>query len=93
MAWHWEADRGRAWLPGELLAAFVDHLGQLGLLPAGPDQRAVLHQRVGGWIKLGLIGTEAARGRVLLAGDAAGLVNPLQGEGIGQAMSSGHLAA
>jgi flavin-dependent dehydrogenase len=30
---------------------------------------------------------------VLLVGDAAGLVNPLQGEGIAQAMASGHAAA
>jgi hypothetical protein len=30
---------------------------------------------------------------VLLAGDAAGLVNPLQGEGIAQAMVSGRAAA
>src|SRR5439155_27318470 len=33
-----------------------------------------------------------ARGRVLLVGDAAGLVNPLQGEGISQAMRSGRAA-
>ena len=32
-------------------------------------------------------------GRVLLVGDAAGLVNPLQGEGIAQAMGSGRAAA
>ena len=30
---------------------------------------------------------------MLLVGDAAGLVNPLQGEGIAQAMRSGHAAA
>lgn len=34
-----------------------------------------------------------ARGRVLLAGDAAGLADPLTGEGISYAMSSGRLAA
>lgn len=34
-----------------------------------------------------------ATGRVLLAGDAAGLVDPLSGEGIRQALKSGRLAA
>jgi geranylgeranyl reductase family protein len=36
---------------------------------------------------------EAARGRVLLAGDAAGLADPLTGEGISLAVLSGRLAA
>jgi flavin-dependent dehydrogenase len=40
-----------------------------------------------------MVGTTPAAGRVLLVGDAAGLVNPLQGEGISQAMTSGRLAA
>jgi geranylgeranyl reductase family protein len=35
----------------------------------------------------------AARGRVLLAGDAAGLVDPLTGEGISYALRSGEIAA
>ncbi len=34
-----------------------------------------------------------ARGRVLLVGDAAGLADPLTGEGIGPALESGRLAA
>ncbi len=34
-----------------------------------------------------------ARGRVLLVGDAAGLADPLTGEGIGNALRSGRLAA
>jgi menaquinone-9 beta-reductase len=42
---------------------------------------------------MGLVGTTPARDRVLLVGDAAGLVNPLQGEGIAQAMDSGRAAA
>jgi flavin-dependent dehydrogenase len=42
---------------------------------------------------MGMVGTNPARGRVLLVGDAAGLVNPLQGEGIAQAMGSGRSAA
>ena len=36
---------------------------------------------------------EAARGRVLLVGDAAGLADPLTGEGISLAIRSGRLAA
>jgi flavin-dependent dehydrogenase len=42
---------------------------------------------------MGMIGTVPARGPVLLTGDAAGLINPLQGEGIGPAMASGRAAA
>jgi flavin-dependent dehydrogenase len=42
---------------------------------------------------MGMVGTTPAAGRVLLAGDAAGLVNPLQGEGIGPAMVSARAAA
>ena len=38
-------------------------------------------------------GTSPAAGRVLLVGDAAGLVNPLQGEGIAHAMTSALAAA
>jgi geranylgeranyl reductase family protein len=52
-----------------------------------------LHGRLGGWLKLGIVGTVPARGRTLLTGDAAGLVNPLQGEGIAQALASGRAAA
>jgi hypothetical protein len=42
---------------------------------------------------MGGTGTPAAAGNVLLAGDAAGLINPLQGEGIAPAMVSARLAA
>ena len=42
---------------------------------------------------MGMVGTTPAAGRVLLVGDAAGLINPLQGEGIAQGMRSGQLAA
>lgn len=47
----------------------------------------------GGWLRMGGAGTAPADGRVLLVGDAAGLVNPLQGEGIAPAMVSARLAA
>jgi flavin-dependent dehydrogenase len=38
-------------------------------------------------------GTRTHAERVLVAGDAAGLVNPLSGEGIASALESGELAA
>jgi hypothetical protein len=42
---------------------------------------------------MGIVGTLPARHRTLLVGDAAGLVNLLQGEGIAPAMASGRAAA
>jgi flavin-dependent dehydrogenase len=68
--------------------AFCDHLRRLGLLSAPVEAR-----RLGGWLKMGMVGTVAARGRIFLVGDAAGLVNPLQGEGIAPAITSGAAAA
>jgi geranylgeranyl reductase family protein len=73
------------------LDAFLDHLRALELLGAARD--APRNGRLGGWLKMGMVGTVPARGNVLLVGDAAGLVNPLQGEGIAQAMDSGRAAA
>ncbi|HEV3133893.1 MAG TPA: geranylgeranyl reductase family protein [Acidimicrobiia bacterium] len=70
------------------LPAFMRTLRDHGLLASSAPATTL-----GGWLKLGMIGTNPARGRVLLTGDAAGLVNPLQGEGISQAMSSGRAAA
>ncbi len=72
--------------------AFLDHLWRLGVLSARVPPSAVPN-RLGGWLKLGMVGTTPARDRVLLVGDAAGLVNPLQGEGIAQGMQSGRAAA
>jgi menaquinone-9 beta-reductase len=62
-------------------------LGDAGLDPSklGPT--------LGGWLKMGMVGTVPASGRTLLVGDAAGLVNSLQGEGIAQALASGRAAA
>jgi len=50
-------------------------------------------QRRGGWLKMGLAVTRAARGPVLLVGDAAGAINPLVGEGISGAILGGRDAA
>jgi geranylgeranyl reductase family protein len=72
------------------LPAFLEHLRELGLIDSPV---ATPSRRLGGWLKMGMVGTTPAAGRVLLAGDAAGLVNPLQGEGISQAMGSGRSAA
>jgi geranylgeranyl reductase family protein len=85
------ADRQAGARAVRLLPAFLQHLHTVGLLDQPPP--SALPRRLGGWLKMGMVGTTPARGRVLLVGDAAGLVNPLQGEGIAQAMGSGRLAA
>ena len=72
------------------LDAFRIHLHRIGLLAAIDDAPTRV---LGGWLKMGVVGTRPAGGKVLLVGDAAGLVNPLQGEGIAQALASGHAAA
>jgi len=71
------------------LDTFLGHLKGLGLLPGD----AVAGPRLGGWLKMGMLGTSPVSGPVMLVGDAAGLVNPLQGEGIAQAMLSARAAA
>jgi geranylgeranyl reductase family protein len=53
--------------------------------PAGPVRGHPLRARLGS--------TRTHVERVLVAGDAAGLVSPLSGEGIGPALESGELAA
>jgi geranylgeranyl reductase family protein len=75
----------------QVLPAYLEHLAALGLIDQIPT--GSLSGRLGGWLKMGMVGTNPAAGRVLLVGDAAGLVNPLQGEGIAHAMTSGHAAA
>ena len=71
------------------LPEFLQHVRALNLL----DTTSRTSPRLGAWLKMGVVGTTPAAGRVLLVGDAAGLVNPLQGEGIAQAMGSGRAAA
>jgi len=82
------SDRVASRHAGEQLDNFLAHLERLGLLP-----RSKPRSLAGGWLKMGVLGTTPAANGVLLVGDAAGLVNPLQGEGIAQAMASGHAAA
>jgi geranylgeranyl reductase family protein len=86
------ADRSAARRATRDLAAFVEHARRLGVLGECGRTRPPTRP-LGAWRKMGLVGTAPARGRVLLVGDAAGLVNPLQGEGIAQAMDSGRAAA
>jgi menaquinone-9 beta-reductase len=83
-------DRAAAGHAARSLGAFVGVLQRFALLDHGARLPA---ERLGGWLKMGMVGTTPARGRVLLAGDAAGLVNPLQGEGISEALASGRAAA
>jgi geranylgeranyl reductase family protein len=82
------SDRSASRRADELLGDFLDHLERQGMVP-----RSQLRSRAGGWLKMGVVGTTPAGRGVLLVGDAAGLVNPLQGEGIAQAMASGRAAA
>jgi hypothetical protein len=84
------SDRQRGAQAVRDLDGFLSHLRDLGLLGTGP---LTPRRRLGGWLKMGMIGTAPAEGSVLLVGDAAGLVNPLQGEGIAQAMTSARSAA
>lgn len=71
------------------LARFSALLAQRGDIRQGVRPGPV----TGGWLRMGGTGTPFAAGNVLLIGDAAGLINPLQGEGIAPAMVSARLAA
>lgn len=63
------------------------------LAPVVDLRGAEVVERRGGWIPVGGAVHPVARGRVLLAGDAAGLVSPLTAGGIHTAMDSGTLVA
>ena len=81
-------DRRQAPLRDDL-ARLVALLGRHGDLSPDAQPGPVM----GGWLRMGGTGAPPAAGNVLLVGDAAGLINPLQGEGIGPAMVSARLAA
>ncbi|MGY6633229.1 MAG: geranylgeranyl reductase family protein [Alkalilacustris sp.] len=59
---------------------------------AGADRPEALRCK-GAFLPAGDVRAVPGRGAVLLAGDAAGLVDPMTGEGIGHAIVSGKLAA
>jgi flavin-dependent dehydrogenase len=80
--------RPEARLRGQL-SRLCARLRASGDLPADAEPGAL----TGGWLRMGGAGSRPAAHNVLLVGDAAGLVNPLQGEGIAPAMVSGRLAA
>ncbi len=85
----WRARRDGV-VPRKVLARFVaDPVATEGRLaraePVGPLRGHPLRTRLGG--------TRTHAERVLVVGDAAGLVNPLSGEGIAPALESGELAA
>jgi len=84
------SDRSAGNRAAKVFDAFVADLRRMDVLTGPPGSVSPF---LGGWLKMGMRGTVPAAGRVLLAGDAAGLVNPLQGEGISQAMGSGRAAA
>jgi geranylgeranyl reductase family protein len=70
-----------------LNAGLARYLATLGL------ERVTHIEKHGFFVTLGARADGVARGRVLLAGDAAGLADPVTGEGISAAIESGTLAA
>ncbi len=75
--------------PYEMQQRFVSELRRRGLVEGGANREDFMpcHLPLGGPIPT------TARGRVLVAGDAAGFVNAYTGEGIFYAMVTGELAA
>jgi geranylgeranyl reductase family protein len=86
------ADRTAGRRAARDLDAFLVHAARVGVIGESSSERSRVRP-LGAWLKMGLVGTTPASDRVFLLGDAAGLVNPLQGEGIAQAMDSGRAAA
>ena len=77
------------WLgEGPRLRAHLDRLARMHDLDPGALEDVRGHR-----LPMRRLGTPAARGRTLLVGDAAGLVDPLSGDGIYEAFVSGRLAA
>ncbi|MEP5008559.1 MAG: geranylgeranyl reductase, partial [Roseobacter sp.] len=70
----------------DMKARFSAYLSTLGI---DPEQVKVK----GHYLPFGAFRKTPGRGHILLAGDAAGLVDPITGEGIAFAMKSGQLAA
>ena len=74
----------------EMYFDFIQNHQQL----AGRFQEAGLEDSLqGGWLPLGKDISETVNGHIIKIGDAASLVDPLAGEGIGNALLSGVIAA
>ncbi|MDE2126685.1 MAG: geranylgeranyl reductase family protein [Armatimonadetes bacterium] len=82
--------RGDAGVRQELQAAIVAYLAALDLPKPAGGERWYAHPLP---IYNGMDTVQTSDGRVLLAGDAAGLINPFFGDGILHAVKSGKLAA
>ncbi len=83
-------DKKNASMATRALLPYLELLKRQGWIKSSKFDPAT---KLGGWLKMGYHGIIPARENVLLIGDAAGLVNPLQGEGIYAAMDSGMRAA
>lgn len=70
----------------DMQARMLDFLSSNGVDPGAIRTR-------GHFIPFGDVRSHPGQGNILLAGDAAGLVDPLTGEGIAHALDSGRLAA
>ncbi len=86
-------DRSKGSLATRTMESYLELVRRTLDVEFEEDVNEAKQTQLGGWIKMGMTGTTPGKYRVLLVGDAAGLVNPLQGEGIAQAIESGLLAA
>ncbi|MAU52795.1 MAG: geranylgeranyl reductase [Roseovarius sp.] len=78
---------------GGLLAENADMKRAMAAYCAALGVEAAETRVKGQFLPFGDVRARPGRGAVLLAGDAAGLVDPITGEGIGHAMASGGMAA
>ncbi|MGB8703209.1 MAG: geranylgeranyl reductase family protein [Thermosynechococcaceae cyanobacterium] len=86
---HADARRERK-IPGQLKQAILDYVKAMQLPP--PSEQLLFHAHpLPIW--QGREPVNTADGRILLVGDAAGLINPFFGDGILHALKSGHIAA
>ncbi len=84
------SNKKRASEATKTLVPYIDLLRSQGILPRS---KSTIQSTLGGWLRMGGHGITPCKHRAILVGDAAGLVNPLQGEGIFAAMDSGYNAA
>lgn len=85
-----EGGRGDTSVRDELRAAILDYLAMLGVPKSEADLTFYAHPLP---LWNGLDKLQTRDNRILLAGDAAGLINPIFGDGILHALKSGQIAA